>query len=184
MLKQDRLLSLLEQALKSQLAGCMYHNSRTAIPSLLEDYNVGLEQIPTKTIHQLCEHTDEVWHIAFSNNGKYLASCSKNGVTLVWENSNQMTIEKKYELKGHTLAVVFCSWSPNDDYLATASQDTTVKIWNMETGNLVFTITEHTDSCTSVAWMPDNQTFLTAANDCTIVCINCLNFKNEEINVI
>lgn len=30
-------------------------------------------------------HKDEVWYIQFSNNGKYLASASKDATALIWE---------------------------------------------------------------------------------------------------
>lgn len=85
MLPDDRLLGLLEQAIESQLSKCIYHNSSTALPSLLSDYTAGEEQIPSQKLHELCAHSDEIWHLQFSNDGKRLASCSKDGVTIIWE---------------------------------------------------------------------------------------------------
>lgn len=137
MLPDSRLLSLLEQALQSQMENCLYHNSAHACPSLFVDYSVGMEQIPTEVIHELCDHMDEVWHVQFSNDGKSLASCSQDGITIIWEVSKKTDccsltviclklkarddIRKKLELAGHTAAVMYLAWSPNDKYLATTS---------------------------------------------------------------
>ena len=93
MLPENRLLGLLEQALQSQMENCLFHNSAHATPSLFTDYSVGMEQIPTEVVHELSDHTDEVWHVEFSNDGKSLASCSQDGVTIVWEVSHQASLE-------------------------------------------------------------------------------------------
>ena len=85
MLPQRRLLGLLEQAIQAQMENCVFHNSAHATPSLFVDYAVGMEQIPTEVIHELCDHMDEVWHVQFSHDGKSLASCSQDGVSIIWE---------------------------------------------------------------------------------------------------
>lgn len=66
MLAEDRLLTLLDQAIDSQLSKCLYHNTRDAMPSLLSDYACGEEQIPNHTLHMLLDHKDEVWHVQVS----------------------------------------------------------------------------------------------------------------------
>lgn len=165
MLPDNRMLGLLEQAIESQLNKCVYHNSKNAVPSLLSDYTVGEEQIPSQQLHELCAHSDEVWHLQFSHDGRRLASCSKDGVTIIWVIHSRERVEKQYELRGHSEAVVYLSWSPDDRYLATASQDKTIRVWNTATGKVHTKIEEHKDFCSSVGWLPDSKRLISGAND-------------------
>eukprot|EP01137_Pigoraptor_chileana_P009996 Opistho-2@59041 len=41
--------------------------------------------LPRRTVQTLAEHTDEVLHVAFSNGGRYIASCSKDRTAILWE---------------------------------------------------------------------------------------------------
>lgn len=40
---------------------------------------------PTETRQVLSEHSDEVWFLRFSNNGKYLATGSKDMTVILWK---------------------------------------------------------------------------------------------------
>lgn len=136
LLRPGRLVSLLEQAIQSQIDRCLHHNTANVVPSLLEDYSASLDQIPTEVIHELHGHKDEVWHVEFSHDGKYLASCSKDCCAIIWEVTRfkfwkvknggiqvrkRDEVVKKMELVGHSKTVIFLLWSPNDAYLATIS---------------------------------------------------------------
>lgn len=85
MLPERRLEDLVEQALQAQIQACRYHNSPGARPSLLKDYSCGTEQIPTCTTQVLLDHSDEVWHLQFSHDGRMLASCGKDQTAIIWE---------------------------------------------------------------------------------------------------
>jgi len=122
MLPRQRLVCLVEQALKAQRDNCLYHNSETDNASLFLDYESTVDAIPSEVVHELTDHTDEVWHVEFSNDGKSLASCAQNGVTIVWEFKDRETVVKKHELRSHTVAVMYLAWSPDDRHLATISE--------------------------------------------------------------
>ena len=85
MLPDARLDVLVEQALRAQVHQCLFHNSRARPMTLLTDYRCGPEQLPTRTVQILEEHPDEVWHLAWSHSGRYLASGSKDGTAIIWE---------------------------------------------------------------------------------------------------
>ncbi len=62
---------------------------------------------------------------------------------------------------GHTDSV-YCVATLSDNKIASGSCDGTIKIWNTETGLLENTLTLHTSSVNSLAYLPTNrQVFLT-----------------------
>lgn len=52
---------------------------------------------PSTTIRVLEGHEDEVWHVSFSHNGRYLSSASKDKTCIIWdlEASNGMKTEER-----------------------------------------------------------------------------------------
>ncbi|KAL4432403.1 hypothetical protein ABPG77_001702 [Micractinium sp. CCAP 211/92] len=85
MLPERRLEELVEQALLAQIDASRFHNTPGVCPSLLRNYDCGMEQIPSCTTQVLLDHTDEVWHLQFSHDGSMLASCGKDQTAILWE---------------------------------------------------------------------------------------------------
>ena len=115
----------------------------------------------------LTDHTEEVWHIQFSRNGRWLASASKDASSILWEVIPGRALSKRHTLRGHTKPLTFCCWSPDDSMIATCSFDGLVKIWEVETGTCLRTIDIHQGATFTAAWhadgMSSNCTCSTAA---------------------
>ncbi len=79
-----RLEVLLGQALQYQVSQCKYHNSANAEMSLMQDHQCANNQIPSVCIKTLALHTDEVWGVHFSPDGRFLASVSRDNVVIIW----------------------------------------------------------------------------------------------------
>ena len=71
-------------------------------------------------------------------------------------------------LKGHFNWVRSVAYSPDGQTLASGSDDNTIKLWNVNTGNLLQTFTGHSDLVWSVAYSPDGQTLASGSWDKTI----------------
>ena len=110
------------------------------------------------------DHCDEVWYCKFSNNGKKLASGSKDGCLIVWDvdpDTYKLTLNKAYE--EHSCGVALCEWSPDDRYLLVCGteESTELWIWDVEARVLKKRLNNsHDDSLTSACWLGDGQTFV------------------------
>jgi WD40 repeat protein len=71
-------------------------------------------------------------------------------------------------LTGHSGAVWSVALSPDGQTLASGSADKTIKVWNLDTGQLRRTITGHSDIIRSVTFSPDGQTLASGSGDKTI----------------
>jgi WD40 repeat protein len=73
-------------------------------------------------------HSSSVKSVAFSPDGKYLASGSGDKTVKLWSLESQKEVGK---LQGHSRNVTSIAFSPDGKYLASGSEDKTVKLWNI-----------------------------------------------------
>ncbi|HVW38221.1 MAG TPA: protein kinase, partial [Pirellulales bacterium] len=97
---------------------------------------------------------DHIYSIAFSPDGKLLASASNDFTVRLWEIA---TGQYKRELVGHTFPVHGVAFSPTGKLLASASVDRTVKLWDADSGDLLKTL-QHADYVGCLAFAPDGKT--------------------------
>ena len=113
----------------------------------------------------LSGHTEEVWAVAFSPDGKTLASGGDDTSVKLWD---VQTGKEKQTLSGHKYKVATLAFSPDGKSLASGSEDYTVKIWDLATGALKQTL-NHDYQITAIAFSPDGNTLACAVYSGNIV---------------
>ena len=112
-------------------------------------------------------HTDEVWSVAFSPNGKRIASGSADNTLRVWDAATGQPIGQP--LTGHTEVVLSVAFSPDGKRIASGSADNTLRVWNADTGQALGPpLTGHTGFVFSVAFSPDGHRLATGSVDQTV----------------
>ncbi|HEV3383754.1 MAG TPA: WD40 repeat domain-containing protein [Gemmata sp.] len=102
---------------------------------------------------------NRVTSIAFSPDGKLLASCCANGSAYLWEVDSA---RKKFILGENPNGGCSVTYSPDGKMIVCGSfvRSTVVKIWDASNGKEIHTIEKIGPSTLSLAFLPDSKTLL------------------------
>ncbi|MFD9716169.1 AAA family ATPase [Streptomyces sp. NPDC059076] len=107
-------------------------------------------------------HTDTVRHIAWSRDGRRLATASRDTTARVFDARSGRS---SLVLSSDGVMVESVAWSPDGVLLATVGRDRVVRLWNAESGEQTGLLTGATDICRQVAWSPDGHHIAASSKD-------------------
>jgi WD40 repeat protein len=105
-------------------------------------------------------HWGEVQAVAYSPDGKHVASGGADKKVRVWDAT---TGDEVFTLLGHTSTVVTVAYSADGKYLASAGWDTTIRLWDAKAGKEIRTLTGHDGQVYKVAFSPDSDRLVSGA---------------------
>jgi WD40 repeat protein len=131
------------------------------------DNLLGVFQTNPNLITHLHGHTDSVWSVAFSSDGKMLASGSADGTIRLWNVATHQPLGEA--LSDHTGDVYSVAFSPDGKVLAWGTAYGTITLLNVATRRpLGQPLTGHARAVNSVAFSPDGKTLASGSLDATI----------------
>ncbi|MEH1923091.1 NB-ARC domain-containing protein [Nostoc sp.] len=137
-------------------------------------HTIALWDVTTgECIQAFYDYQDWLNCAALSPNGQILA-CGNignvNSIIRLWQVnqlSNFSQVPDKI-LQGHTDSIWSIDFSPDSKILASGSSDRTVKLWDCQTGQCLFTFVGHTGAVLSVAFSPNERTIASCSGHSTI----------------
>jgi WD40 repeat protein/regulation of enolase protein 1 (concanavalin A-like superfamily) len=119
----------------------------------------------------------EVWSIAFSPDGEWMASGSYDGRLQLW---NPTLGSMRGELKGHTNMIDHMVFNPDSTLLASSSVDNTVFIWDMAAKKQVANLPV-TGQVSSLVFSPDGKTMAYGGHGMSVRLWDIATQKETEI---
>lgn len=134
-----------------------------AVVAAAEGDEVRIADVATGTLlRALKGHTAQVLAVAFSPDGKRLASGGRDRTIVVWDVAGGARLAT---LSAHTDTVHSVRFSPDGSTLASGGYDRRALLWDVASGAVRRTLEGHRDWVIRVGFSPDGATLVTASQD-------------------
>jgi len=77
------------------------------------------------------DHSGEVYCVAFSPDGKWLATAGEDGSCIAYDFTNFLIV---HEFHGHLHSVCHIAWSPDSKMILTTSRASQARVWHVNSG--------------------------------------------------
>jgi WD40 repeat protein len=135
----------LEQMINSvtnkQINNCIYHNVNLKSVSYFETHSCDQNLLPNKCLISLDNNNEEVVNLTLSNTFNYFAAIFKSNSIVIFfiqkSGRDSINLAKLCSFTAHKNQITSAVFNKMDSNLLTASKDKTVKLWDVNTGQLI-----------------------------------------------
>ena len=113
-------------------------------------------------VANLTGHSSPVSSVAFSADGRFMASADWSGMVRLWRATNHVEI---YAFRSDSNRVDSVVFSPDGNMLAAGGQDSLVRRWDLTTGAALESLSGPTGAVNSVTFSPDGTQIAAASDD-------------------
>ncbi|MEK8017711.1 MAG: BACON domain-containing carbohydrate-binding protein, partial [Candidatus Parabeggiatoa sp.] len=124
-----------------------------------------ISETVTEPIRTFQGHSDSVFSVAFSPDGKKALSGSTDHTLKLWDIASGQLIRT---FQGHSDDVQSVVFSPNGSQALSGSNDGTLKLWEIASGNVIRTFQGHSRQVSSVTFSFDGKKALSGSYDGTL----------------
>jgi len=110
-------------------------------------------------------HNDWVDAVVISQDGKKIASGSRDFTVKIWDMKSGKLL---HTLNGHTNWVTSVDFSPSGNEILSASWDQSIKIWNANIGAEITELKGHTKPVSAAAFAPNGRHVISVGFDATL----------------
>lgn len=96
-------------------------------------------------------HTDTIFDLALSTDGKLLATAGGDKLIKLWELPSQ---QEKARLEGHVAQVLALAFSADGTQLVTGGADQQLRVWDVQTKERMIALGTHSSALNAIAWVP------------------------------
>lgn len=108
-------------------------------------------------------HTEKIICLAFSPDGKRLATGSVDNTVRIWDVASGREVVPP--LSGHSDAILEVEFSADSRRLLTASMDCSARLWDVATGKQLLVLPKHSKQVRAVKFSPDGAFLLTGSGE-------------------
>ncbi|MBI2804279.1 MAG: WD40 repeat domain-containing protein [Planctomycetes bacterium] len=127
-------------------------------------------------VARLKGHTDAVYAIAYSPDGKTLATASFDNTLRLWDAATGKELKTYGGTTGHTKQVISIAFSPDGAMLASGATDNTLKVWDVPINAPIRSLKSN-DAVEAVALTPDGKKLALGGKDGLIRLVTPEEFK-------
>jgi WD40 repeat protein len=121
-------------------------------------------------------HTDAVYAVAFSPDGKYLITASFDHTLKLWETATGKEVKTYGGATGHAKQVISVAFNQDGSMIASGSTDNTLKVWDVPVNAPIRSL-RSSDSVQAVALSPDGLKLAIGGKDGSLKLVAPADFK-------
>lgn len=121
-----------------------------------------LETINGNQLKSISVHSEAVYSVNFSPDGKYLLSGGKDATIRLWDVASGKEIK---QLIGHSSSVMTALFSPDGKNIISSSKDETIRLWSTASGKEIRKFGRNCRAFYSVAFAPSGDHIISVSSD-------------------